>query len=121
MNGSRTKISIDSATALIEFKDFERSNTKVHVFEYGNCIEANMYLFDNMIARYVSDELGRITLQITNAGWDTVTTKDRLNAIPDVRIHQKNYNWYLNDELWDGEWITVKENDRLMVNSINTN
>ena len=121
MNGSRTKISIDSATALMEFRNFKRSNTEVYVTKLGNSLVANLYLFDNMIARHVKDELGRTTLEITNAGWATVTTKDRLNAIPDVRIYQKNYNWYLNDESWDGEWIAIKENDRLMVNSINTN
>ena len=89
MSGSRTKISIDSATALMEFRNFKRSNTEVYVTQHSDCLEANMYLFDNKIARYVSDELGRITLQITNAGWPTVTTKDRLNALPNILIYQK--------------------------------
>ena len=115
------KISIDSATALMEFKDFKRSNTEVRVTEYGNCLESTLYLFDNLIARHVNDELGRSTLEITNADYFTVTTKDRLNALPDIYIQQRKGDWYLNGEYWDGEWIVIKENDRLKVNSINTN
>ena len=36
-----------------------------------------------------------------------MTTKDRLNALPHVRIRQTNYQWYLNDEAWDGDWDIV--------------
>ena len=37
-----------------------------------------------------------------------MTTKDKLNALPGVRIHQEDYQWYLNGKLWDGSWIEVK-------------
>lgn len=53
-------------------------------------------------------------LYITNAGWPTVTTKCRLNSIPNVAIIQRNYQWFIcTDELisslvpWDGEKYKV--------------
>ena len=63
-----------------------------------------LYLHDNAIAKW--DEEGR--LWVTNAGWESVTTKERLNGIPGVSIYQKNYTWYLNDRPWDGSWTLVR-------------
>ena len=42
--------------------------------------------------------------------WFTPTTKERLNALPDVNIVQRNFKWYLNGNLkpWDGKKIDVK-------------
>jgi hypothetical protein len=48
------------------------------------------------------------TLSISNCGWFSNTTKERLNAIPGVSIHQKNWEWYLNGEKWNGNIIDVK-------------
>lgn len=47
-------------------------------------------------------------LYITNAGWPTNTTKERLNGLPGVSIQQKKGVWYLNGEEWSGEWIKVQ-------------
>jgi hypothetical protein len=55
-------------------------------------------LFGNKIAAIESD--GR--LWISNAGWDTKTTKERLNGLPGVSIQQKKGEWYLNGNQWDG-------------------
>lgn len=63
-----------------------------------------LYLHDNAIAKY--DAEGR--LWVTNAGWKSVTTKERLNGIPGVSIYQKNYTWHLNDLPWDGSWTEVR-------------
>lgn len=57
----------------------------------------NLYLFGNLIARHTSEGL-----MITSAGWQSVTTKERLNALPGVSITQMNYKWFLNGEPWDG-------------------
>jgi hypothetical protein len=65
-----------------------------------------MKLYGNAIAYRFNDP--ERTLTITNRGWFTNTTKERLNAIPGVRIHQKNWQWYLNGEQWDGQLIDVK-------------
>lgn len=47
-------------------------------------------------------------LYITNAGWKSNTTKERLNAISDVNIVQRNFVWYLNGHEWNGEWTKVR-------------
>ena len=46
-------------------------------------------------------------LSISNAGWRSNTTKERLNGLPNVRINQKNWNWFLNGQEWGGEWTRV--------------
>jgi hypothetical protein len=48
-------------------------------------------------------------LWISCAGWKTRTTKERLNGLSDVTILQKNGNWYLNGNFWQGEPICVSD------------
>lgn len=47
-------------------------------------------------------------LYITNCGYATNVTKDRLNSIDGVSIHQSNFNWFLNGKEWNGKLIEVK-------------
>ena len=61
-----------------------------------------LFLYDNKIAEYRNG-----SLWITNAGWDSATTKERLNGLDGVRIHQVRGRWYLNDIEWGGEWVKV--------------
>lgn len=61
-----------------------------------------MYFHENKIAEKRDGELW-----ITNSGWSTVTTKERLNGLNGVTITQKNFNWYLNGKEWNGEWVSV--------------
>lgn len=78
------------------------SNTSVEVEPNVTILK----LHGNAIAyRYNDPEK---TLSITNAGWATNTTKERLNAIPGVSISQKKGVWYLNGKEWNGELIDVK-------------
>ena len=60
----------------------------------------NIWLHDNKIAK--KDEFGN--LLITNAGFETNVTKERLNGLlklgnfpqwPSPYIYQKNFTWYL--------------------------
>jgi hypothetical protein len=76
----------------------------------GNSATDNytMRLHGNLIAKIDADG----TLAITNAGWFTNTTKERLNGIPGVSICQKKGDWYLNGRKWDGGWITIGKVDR---------
>ena len=46
-------------------------------------------------------------LSISNAGWESNTTKERLNGLPGVSIRQKNWSWFLNGEEWDGNWKRI--------------
>lgn len=75
-----------------EAKKIDNSET------YGGAL----YLFRNKIAEFRD---GR--LWITNAGWDSKTTKERLNGLPNVSIQQKRGVWYLNGLEWGGEWVEV--------------
>lgn len=60
----------------------------------------SLFLHGNEIARHTPQGL-----QITNAGWFSNTTKERLNALPNVSICQKKGVWYLNGKEWDGKWV----------------
>ena len=65
-----------------------------------------MLLHGNEIAyRYNDPER---TISITNRGWFSTTTKDRLNAIEGVNVAQRSKTWYLNGKGWDGKLIDVK-------------
>lgn len=45
---------------------------------------------------------------IETCGWFTLTTKERLNGLPGVKINQKAGKWYLNGQEWDGKATFVK-------------
>lgn len=95
-------ISEEAAEKFMNAESFHKSNTEVKVLPNVTV----MLLFGNEIAyRYNNPEK---TLSITNAGWKTATTKERLNAIPNVSIKQVKGKWYLNSNEWDGKLIDVK-------------
>ena len=90
--------------AILSGKDFFSSNTSVeHSFNSKTQEpEAIVNLHGNHIAT-IGD-----TLQISDAGWQTVTTKSRLNALLDefadgCYVFQKNFDWFLGDR--DGNTI----------------
>lgn len=60
-----------------------------------------LYLHDNCIAKWENKEIW-----ITNAGWQTNVTKDRLNQLG-ANIYQRNFIWYKNNKVWNGEWIKL--------------
>lgn len=86
--------------AFISGNEFTSKNTKVHI---GNG-QSKLYLFGNLIA--VHDTRSGAT-KITNAGFFTNTTKERLNGLPGVRINQSKGTWYLNGKEWNGDWAVV--------------
>ena len=83
--------------AILNRKDFFKGNTSVenYITETG-AREAVVKLHGNHIAT-VGD-----TLQICDAGWQTVTTKSRLNALLNefaegCYLFQRNFDWFLGD------------------------
>ena len=83
--------------AILNRKDFFKGNTSVenYITETG-AREAVVKLHGNHIAT-VGD-----TLQISDAGWQTVTTKSRLNALLNefaegCYVFQRNFDWFLGD------------------------
>lgn len=94
------KISRDAAHAFHAGRNFKRSNTQVSVDSNG---DTGLFLHGNCIA--IKKNYGQIFIQ--TCGWNTVTTRARLNAIHGVHVQQKNWILYLNGELWDGNIIEV--------------
>ena len=76
-------------------RNWSGSNTTV--FTSDNGLESTVYLHGNHIATYFHYDR---TLQIFDGGWQSVTTKSRLNALLDefsygMRVFQKNYEWFV--------------------------
>tara|TARA_R100000951_G_scaffold29042_1_gene24881 strand:- start:387 stop:683 length:297 start_codon:yes stop_codon:yes gene_type:complete len=95
------KITEESVDAFMNARKFKKSNMEIQVLPNVTV----MRLHGNPIAfRYNDPER---TLSITDAGWSSNTTKERLNGIPNVSIQQKNWEWYLNGEKWNGCMIDV--------------
>lgn len=46
-------------------------------------------------------------LYVTLAGYNTPTTRDRLNSLPGLSVHTAKGTAYLNGVAWDGSWILV--------------
>jgi hypothetical protein len=86
--------------AITSEKDFTLDNTHVttkdgvsFVFLHGNCIA----------------QIGDTFVRLFDGGWQTVTTKSRLNAILAVhgngeRVFQKNWNWFVSTADGDVEF-----------------
>ena len=102
------QITKEAKNAFMHGHNFNKSNTMV-IFDETKGI-TKMYLHGNLIAKYhsVASDEPQKGLFITNAGWFSNVTKERLNAFPFVNIYQKNFVWYLNDQEWDGKWIHIK-------------
>ena len=99
------KISKEMSNAFINGKKFKKGNTEVIINNYASCgTLTQIFLHGNLIAED-SDE----GLKITNANWMSNVTKERLNALPGVNIHQKNFKWYLNGKEWDGQMIKISK------------
>ena len=86
-----------ATSAFFRAENFKRDNTEIKAFE--GCV--NYYLHGNLIATWRTDDPDVVV--ICDGGWQSNTTKERLNSIPGVSICQKNWVWYLNNEAWDGE------------------
>lgn len=77
------KITENAVNAFLARGKFNSKNTRVETVNN----ESFMFLFGNLIARIDCND----DLYITDAGWATDTTKERLNALPGVHICQKNF------------------------------
>ncbi len=94
------KITQNSVNAFLNDQSYREGNTKVSPSNGKNYL----YLHNNIIA--VKDKETE-KISITNAGWQTNTTKERLNGLPNVSIKQIKGQWYLNGQLWNGDLITI--------------
>lgn len=90
------KIEADMIAAIKSHRSWKSGNTQVQISPKDNSL--GVFLHGNLIATKCKNGW-----MITDAGWQTATTKSRLNAIlgamidRPVSISQRNYVWRLND------------------------
>lgn len=94
---------------MVARKNFSKDNTKVTLEQERDeenkyCTVVVMRLHGNTIAKRA---VGSNEILITNAGWFSTTTKERLNGLPGVSVCQKKGVWFLNGNEWNGEWTSV--------------
>ena len=87
--------------------DFRKDNTEVVYNSNTNC--SSVYLHGHQIATF---EHNLKAVKLSSCGWQTNTTKSRLNAILDevkygCKVFQKNWNWFVSynedtQDFWDG-------------------
>ena len=81
--------------AIVNKNDWSNSNTKVNYNSNTDC--SSVYLHGNQIATV---DHNTNAVKLSSCGWQSVTTKSRLNAILDevmygAKVFQKNWDWYL--------------------------
>jgi hypothetical protein len=86
--------------AINQRRSWKLSNTEVYV---GANDEVVVTLFGNRIATITNK-----VLIVSDAGWQSTTTKSRLNAILsnfniEASVYQKNHEWYIGNESWTGK------------------
>ena len=75
--------------------NWSSSNTQVSFNDSTNC--SNIFLHGHNIATV---DHSTNSVKVSSCGWQTVTTKSRLNAILDevkwgARVFQKNFDWFV--------------------------
>ena len=97
------KISVEAADALMEGREYKNSNTEV--VQIGDTAFL-LVLHGNEIAEYdVADGF----LYVSDGGYTPMssTTKERLNALPGVKLHTSKKQLILNGKKWNGESVLV--------------
>ena len=104
------KITQEAVNAFMNATKYNKGNTTVRVLDNVTILE----LHGNPIAYRYNDP--SYTLSVTNCGYFTNTTKERLNGIPRVCVYQKKGKWYLNDKEWSGKLADITGNGFKYVN-----
>ena len=96
------KIELEMLGAIQAQKNWQSGNTSVSI-SGSESLDICVRLHGNLIAQIWPNHG---TLHIKDAGWQTATTKSRLNAILDCfghpSIYQKQFKWFLDDKAFPG-------------------
>ena len=108
------KIEQQMNSALHRRANWTNSNTSVQYNELTNC--SQVLLHGHQIATL---DHHTNALKLSSCGWQTVTTKSRLNALLSefkygCKVFQKNFDWYLSTvnqtvDFWDGMILSQGE------------
>jgi hypothetical protein len=93
------KITQEAVQNFYNDRKFNKSNMSVEITSEGFTL---LKLHGNTIAG--KDYEGT---WITDAGWPTRTTFERLNGFDNIRVNTKKGQVYLNGEEWDGEKVYI--------------
>jgi hypothetical protein len=105
------KITQQSVSAFLSGMEFKSGNMKITVDDQ----HVRMLLHNNVIA--VKYPLLGDRISISSAGWETTTTKERLNGLIEEvtshsdKIQQKNFCWYWKDgeEFPSNEFVILRQ------------
>lgn len=89
------KITEEAIKAFYNKKRFKKQNTEVYVAEFTTLL----ILHGHTIAILYSNN----KIEVTTAGWNTTTTRDRLNGLDGVHVTSKKGELKLNGQSWDGK------------------
>ena len=104
------KIESQMIEAIKSETDWKSGNTKVvNFFNDGDkCVVSSVFLHGNKIAEVTDNDM-----TIFDGGWQTVTTKSRLNALINEfcngltdGVFQKNYQWFIRDNNVTKEFVS---------------
>ena len=94
------KITEKACRAFENGKNFKLQNTEIKVSSDGN---VSMYLWGHEIARKINGKV-----EINMQGYNTVTTRERLNGLSNVYLYQRNFAPVLNgQEISPCEWYEI--------------
>lgn len=101
------KITQQAVAAFEAGREFKSGNTEVRLVTCGPHVAMQLLLHGNPIAER---DVDGNRLVVRSAGWETATTKERLNGISGVSVWQNKGLWYLNGTYWENpsEWAEVK-------------
>ena len=99
------KVTKESIQAFYNREPFKKSNTVIENKEGKTYLK----LFGNIIA--ILNEVN--DLFITTAGWNSVTTRERLNGLSGVRLGTKKGQLYLNNIPWDGKLTNIRNYENI--------
>ena len=99
------KITKESIKAFYNREPFKKSNMIVENIEGVTKLK----LHNNTIAKL--DENSE--LFITTAGWNTRTTRERLNGLTEVRLGTRKGQLYLNNIPWDGKLTYIRDYENI--------
>tara|TARA_R110002050_G_scaffold295579_1_gene454586 strand:- start:67 stop:351 length:285 start_codon:yes stop_codon:yes gene_type:complete len=91
-------ITKESIQAFNQNRNFKKSNMQIIATK-----ESTKLLYQGNTIAIKENNI----LKITNCGWFSNTTKERLNALNGVSLYQKDFIWYLNGKEWDGNFIEI--------------
>ena len=111
------KITEQSARAFMQLDKLSSGNMTVVHNNGPQLDESQMFLHGNLIARAYDvdsetvhgESFKQRRIDLYDAGWQTVTTKERLNGLldffaPGCRVYQRDYRWYLSTPNGDYDW-----------------